>query len=162
VSLEDLGNIGEFVGAIGVVLSLVYLAIQIRQNTRQLEQNTRSVRSSSFHAAANAAGAYISPIAQDEGLAEILDRGLRGESLTDTQLTRFDALLSRLFGAYEDLFYQHRESLVEPELWESRARNLARYIRQPGGRDYWKRRGGMYAESFRRYVDDQLQDESAA
>ena len=100
VSLEDLGNIGEFVGAIGVVLSLIYLAIQIRQNTRQLEQNTRSVRSSSFHAAATAVGAYVAPIAKSEALAEILDRGLRGETLTDTQRTRFDALLSRLFSAY--------------------------------------------------------------
>ena len=34
MTLEDLGNLGEFVGAIGVVVSLVYLALQIRQNTR--------------------------------------------------------------------------------------------------------------------------------
>ncbi len=129
MSLQDLGNIGEFIGAIGVVLSLFYLAIQIRQNTRQLEQNTRSVRSSSFHAASIAVGSYISPIAENEALAEILDRGMDGESLTRTDQTRFDALLSRLFAAYEVLFYQHRDSLVGPELWESRARNLVRYIR---------------------------------
>jgi len=34
MTLEDLGNIGEFVGAIGVVASLIYLALQTRQNTR--------------------------------------------------------------------------------------------------------------------------------
>ena len=33
MSLEDLGNIGEFVAAIGVIISLIYLAVQIRQNT---------------------------------------------------------------------------------------------------------------------------------
>ena len=38
MSLEDLGNIGEFVGAIAVVFSLIYLAFNIRQNTRQLSQ----------------------------------------------------------------------------------------------------------------------------
>jgi hypothetical protein len=39
-----LGNIGDFVAAIGVVISLVYLAAQIRQNTRQLAQNTGAAR----------------------------------------------------------------------------------------------------------------------
>jgi hypothetical protein len=39
--LEDLGNIGEFVGAIGVVLSLVYLAIQIRQRLGGLQHRYR-------------------------------------------------------------------------------------------------------------------------
>jgi hypothetical protein len=71
-----------------------------------------------------------------------------GESLTRTEQTRFDALVARLFSAYEVLFHQQRDSLVEPEPWESRARNLVRYVRQPGGRDTWKRRGGLYAESF--------------
>ncbi len=104
MSLEDLGNIGEFVGAIGVVFSLFYLAIQIRQNTRQLEQNTRSVRSSSFHASSIAVDSYLAPIAENEALAEILDRGMAGESLTKTEQTRFDALMSRLFAAYEVLF----------------------------------------------------------
>jgi hypothetical protein len=34
MTLEDLGNIGEFVAAIGVVVSFVYLAVQIRQVNR--------------------------------------------------------------------------------------------------------------------------------
>ena len=44
--LEDLGNIGDFLGGIGVVVTLVYLAYQIRQNTDQIRQNTSTVRAS--------------------------------------------------------------------------------------------------------------------
>ena len=40
MTLEDLGNIGEFVGAIAVVMSLLYLAIQIRQNTKTVRTST--------------------------------------------------------------------------------------------------------------------------
>jgi hypothetical protein len=36
MSLEDLGNIGEIAAAICVIISLIYLALQIRQNTRWL------------------------------------------------------------------------------------------------------------------------------
>jgi hypothetical protein len=32
LTLQDLGNLGEFVGAVAVVVSLVYLAVQIRQS----------------------------------------------------------------------------------------------------------------------------------
>ncbi len=39
-TIQDYGALGELVGAIVVVITLVYLAFQIRQNTRQLEQNT--------------------------------------------------------------------------------------------------------------------------
>ena len=34
MNLDILGNLGEFLGAIGVIVSLIYLAGQIRQNTR--------------------------------------------------------------------------------------------------------------------------------
>ena len=34
MNLDALGNIGEFVGSLGVVVSLIYLAVQVRQNTK--------------------------------------------------------------------------------------------------------------------------------
>ena len=48
MTLENLGNIGEFVGALAVVLSLIYLAVQIRQNTHQIEENTEVTRVTSL------------------------------------------------------------------------------------------------------------------
>jgi hypothetical protein len=46
VTLEDLGNLGDFIGGLAVIVTLFYLAVQIRQNTRMLrsagEQTTRS------------------------------------------------------------------------------------------------------------------------
>ncbi len=42
-----LGNYGEFVGAIGIVITLIYLAIQVRQNTRMMRASIRQARSDS-------------------------------------------------------------------------------------------------------------------
>ncbi len=44
MTLEDLGNLGEFLGAIGVIVTLVYLAVQVRQNTRMMRANVRQPR----------------------------------------------------------------------------------------------------------------------
>ena len=40
---QFLGNIGELVGAIGVVVTLVYLAIQVRHSKQSTDANTRAL-----------------------------------------------------------------------------------------------------------------------
>ena len=42
-TIQMLGNLGEFVGAIAVVATLVYLAIQVRHSKEAMEANTRSM-----------------------------------------------------------------------------------------------------------------------
>ncbi len=42
MTVEDLGNIGEFIASIGVVISLIYLALQTRDNTKAIRAQTRS------------------------------------------------------------------------------------------------------------------------
>jgi hypothetical protein len=39
-----LGNWGEFIGSIAVVATLIYLAIQVRQNSQQLQDNVSSLQ----------------------------------------------------------------------------------------------------------------------
>jgi hypothetical protein len=50
MSLEDLGNIGELIAAIGVIVSLVYLAVQMRQNTAALQSGSRQQVASAYRA----------------------------------------------------------------------------------------------------------------
>ena len=40
MSLNDLANIGQVIGAIAVVISLIYVAFQIRQNTNAVRSAT--------------------------------------------------------------------------------------------------------------------------
>ena len=39
MSIIELGALGEFLGSIGVIATLIYLAIQIRQNTHSLDES---------------------------------------------------------------------------------------------------------------------------
>ena len=50
LNLETLGNLGEFLGGTAVLVSLIYLAVQIRQGNRQVEHNTRSLEVSTYQA----------------------------------------------------------------------------------------------------------------
>lgn len=64
MSIQDWGAIGEILGAVGVILTLLYLAIQIRQNTH-------ATRAASHHAVTDSLNQGNIAIAQNAELAQI-------------------------------------------------------------------------------------------
>jgi hypothetical protein len=44
MTLEDFGNTGDLIGAIGVVITLLYVAIQVRDNSRFIPENPASLK----------------------------------------------------------------------------------------------------------------------
>ena len=64
MSLEDLGNIGEFVAAVALVVSLIYLAVQIRHNTRHRSDLWNS--SSQGYALGSPRSLFRSAVVRDE------------------------------------------------------------------------------------------------
>ena len=76
--------IAELVGALGVLLTLGYLAIQIRDNTRSLEAaSLQSVLD-------GPRDRYFLPMAQDREMADLFARGLNGlEHLRPDERRRF-------------------------------------------------------------------------
>ena len=162
MTLQDLGNVGEFIGAVGVFVSLVYLALQIRQNTENLSQNTRSVRAASFHATSSLLAQFMSMLNGDAELSRIFRAGLEDpNSLDPDARDRFMNTLIQLFSYYQDVFHQHHEGLLDAELWESRRTNIASYLRTHGVQEFWKERGNLYTQSFRALVDSELSSAAA-
>jgi hypothetical protein len=133
MSLEDLGNIGEFVAAVAVVISLIYLAFQIRQNTR-------SVRASTHHATAHAAYGTQHLIAESEAVARILRTGGREpQKLTGEERVRFDAIMRSFFMWYEDTYFQYRNSMIGRDVWEARQRSMMGHFRDAGISSWWSK-----------------------
>ena len=48
MSIIELGAIGELVGGVAVIGTLIFIAIQIRQNTHQLRENARTLRTNAL------------------------------------------------------------------------------------------------------------------
>src|SRR5262245_48135265 len=94
MTLQDLGNIGDFVGAVAVLLSLIYLAVQVRHNTRGLEQNAELMRLSFEQSIRHEAVQFRSAISGNADLARIWSRGLAGTSDFDpSESVRFELLM---------------------------------------------------------------------
>ena len=89
-TIQDLGALGEFIGAIGVVITLGYLAYQIRQNTVQLKQNTVTAKATAVSASNMALRETRRPIFESTEMPEIYLRGNENpEGLDELQILRY-------------------------------------------------------------------------
>jgi hypothetical protein len=83
MSLNDLANLGQVIGAIAVVISLIYVALQIRQNTN-------AVRSATAQAVHEHFANWYQLVAADAELAQLAASGLRDySSLSEQERVRF-------------------------------------------------------------------------
>ena len=85
--LEDLGNLGDFIGGLAVVVTLLYLTLQIRQNTA-------SVRAATVQSAAQANAELLDRFASDPELLRIYQAGTRAfESISPEDRLRFASVM---------------------------------------------------------------------
>ncbi len=152
MTLQDLGNIGEFVGAIGVIISLVYLATQIRQNTK-------SVRAAAVDVAADRFVEVNLLPALNPELSELLDAGYKDYvSLSDIQKRRFRSYLLGTSLRFENLFVKYRQGLLPDAQWEGIAEALQYAARRPGVRQSWKEIRPLLNPEFRKFYDAMVDD----
>ena len=150
VTIEQLGSVGELVAALATVATLIYLAAQIRQNTRQ-------ARLGAFQNLTDRNQQWSTDLARDPELTRIYSAGLMDPpSLNAIERIRFDAILSVQFRNWEDVFLHHRRGFVDDEVWEARHASFRIFLAEPGLRWYWKRRKSIFTQSFRDFVDGEM------
>ncbi len=103
---EAIGAIGELVGGLAVVLTLVYIAFQVRQSSKQIDQNTRALEASTFYAAGEGFSKWWALVIQDEAVASLWQRGIAGEALDSADKLRFNSMAMMLFTSLENNLHQ--------------------------------------------------------
>ena len=146
MSLEDLGNIGEFVAAVAVVVSLVYLAIQIRQNTHQITENVRSLQVAAFQSIQQS-GHQV----RGQVLAEATSclKGLREpESLISEERLKFNMVMMGVVLNLREVFLLRRWEAVDPQFWGIMEQFIGQVAHQPGGRACFERFAQIDSSEF--------------
>ena len=147
---EAISAFSDFFAAIAVIVTLAYLAVQIRQNTRAL-------KSAATQGAHEQSSALYDQLADDNGLADIFYRGLDDpESLSREEMARlFAFLLSTLF-RFQNWYYQTRNGVLDPELFDSWAKILSPLSGLPGYQFFWEQRRHMFAPELVAYLETRV------
>ena len=109
--LDSLGNLGDFLGGLGVVVTLVYLAMQIRQNTDALRRD-------SYQSLLNHQADLNSRLA-DRGFAEIMMASREGlANLDEPDRRRVGNYYLSLLRHYQNGHEQYRSGVLSDSQWE--------------------------------------------
>jgi len=154
MTLQDLGNLGEIVGSLAVVISLLYLAAQIRQNSRLL-------RASALEQQMAAGAAMLQTTGGSLETARVLGRGMRGlDQLQGAERTQFFSLLGLAFIGFQTSWYLQREGLSNEDMWRRQQSIVRWYLCQPGVRAWWDgfARQTVMSAGFVQMVEKELID----
>ena len=141
------GAIAEFVGAAAVLLSLIYLANQIRQNTAV-------ARSVARQGIAEAAMAEVTSIIDHADLATLWYRELSGEAAEGEDDYRLRLFCFRSLRLYENIHYQYRSGLLEPDEWAAFRYNLLHVFKTDVYNRFWEGQEQLYTPVFRNLVEE--------
>ena len=130
-----------------MLASVVYLAVQIRQNTA-------SVRGSTFQASIDGWQTLILHLSQPEPASLLRQASQLLSDLPDEQIQQYWSIARVIFRRYENDFYQHSSDVFDESSWEGYRRSLANDIlSQPGMRAMWKIQRENFGAEFRAFMD---------
>jgi hypothetical protein len=138
MTLQDLGSIGELIGAVATVAMLIYRALQIRQNSSLLRQNVSALELTALDQSYRYGADFRALLLQDEGLGDLWRRGCsERDSLTKSELMRFGLLAESLFLGNQAI-WTRRIAGPAPVPSEDIAM-IATLLTQPGLAEWWAR-----------------------
>lgn len=144
---DAIGAVGEVIGAIAVVITLAYLAIQIRQNTGA----TRAASHLSIVEALNAGNVAQ---AQDAELAEVWVTGVKDRSaLSIAACQQIDSLCLTYFHVFASLWYSAKVGTAERDLLLSEENGFAFLMKSPGVHSWWTANPYAFSPEFRAYME---------
>ena len=147
---EAVGAIAELLGAVGVILTLFYLAVPVRQNTR-------SVKAATELESGRLWSGVHGRVALSPELADIWDRGLTdASSLTPREIRRFIWFVAEYLFLVESLYRQRRLAFLSDTSREPHRRTAPGLLLNPLIRRWWDSGVPPFSGEFKDHFDELL------
>jgi hypothetical protein len=144
---EAIGAVGETLGSVAVLVTLIYFSLQIRQNTK-------ATRNTSSQYMLSAAQNTALAVASSNESVEIWLKGLSDlQSLNETEKMRARLLMSSQMVATDSLYWSYRQGTLDEELWHRQSNWMRTYLSSDIGKAVFTSQStvGGYTESFVEY-----------
>ena len=148
---EAIGAIGEILGALGVVITLAYLATQIQQNTLTSKVESKLT-------AANMNSEFLDLLILHPELQQLWIKGRRGEKMETEEYIRFSNMALKSFTFFSAGHFQYRLNALEPGEWAEIYSIILYNLRGPGIQHWWNSTGRFF---FSPLIVDFIDDEIA-
>jgi hypothetical protein len=142
-----LGNYGEFVGAIAVVVTLVYLSVQVKTNSTMIKATIREQRTAGSNAVTFEWMRH----------AGIFSKVASGDTLGVEDSFRISLAHQAMFREWETYAYQRHIGVLDDSEWNAILTNFRTVLEFPGTIDHWRLSKEMYSTHLVTVIDELLQ-----
>lgn len=129
-------------GAVAVVVSLLYVGTQLHQANKQLQRQENNATESEWQS-------IRLLMASDRGVAQLWLAGLDDKLPDAVDQLRFQNLMSEHFWVTFHIWDRVRLGIFAPgDFWNGAAMPLAQWLCTPGGEAWWSQRKATYPITF--------------
>lgn len=147
MTLDSIANVIDIVSGVAVVVSLLYLSAQLRQNTRALKAAT-------YNSATANTIAILGPLASQPEYSDFLSRmNSIPDTVTPAEKIRFNAVLLIAFRHWDNLYYQFRSGALDDEMWQSYKNTLAHWLANEAWRIWFRDNANCFSQHLCDLVD---------
>ena len=150
MTLLEGGALGELIGGIAIIGSLIYVGVQVKDSARATKSATAN--DASVHMQAW----YLEIGSDAEKSALFLNGMANPDSLSHEQLFQFTMMVHAAFLAFQNAYYLSQEGTLDPAQQRSITNIILGVKDQPGLQVYWNERKTLFNPSFVEFVDDLL------
>ena len=149
MTLQDWGALGELIGGIAIIVSLIYVGLQIRQSTRA----TRAATSQAF------TDQYVGAVLPllEPGFSEIYSRGLRGlHNLQEDEKITYIAWIAAVLRLFESFYFQEKDGFFDPRLFDGWSMTFSDVFAYEGPLQVLEIRKHHYNAQFIEFLQDRI------
>jgi hypothetical protein len=144
---DAIAAIANIVASIAVMLTVVYLAIQVRRSTQATYSQT-------YQFATQALGEMAAIAGSSKETARIFTVGMaEPDKLDEQEFNQFAYLGISLFRRYENVFFQYQSGMIDDDFWIGHRDNLLWFYHRPGTQKWWSERRLAFSNRFRVFLE---------
>ena len=150
LNLSEMSSIAEIIGAFALVISLIYVGVQVNDSTG-------AVRSAAANDANVALQNWYIEIGSDQQTSELFYEALTSEeALSNKEEFQFMMIFHGVYLAFQNSYVLAEEGTIDTKLRDALTVAILGVKDTPGMRRYWRQRKSYLHSDFADYVDELL------
>jgi hypothetical protein len=144
---EMLTALGQLAAVVVGIPSLIYLAIQIRAQTRERRQSAVNALTVQW-------GDLTRALHENAEFAALYLHGVQSFHDLDTvSKLRFSAFQNRFFKNFEGMYFSRNDGILTEALWAEIERTMSDFLAYQGVQEWWTTRKHWHTEEFCCVID---------
>jgi hypothetical protein len=153
MTMQDWGAVSEVIGAVAVIITLIYLAVQIKQNTSQIRNEGHARITESYND-------IISQLLADNDLFTLVIRGCQDwEQLTAFEQSRFHLLFHEHLMHLRMAYQLKSKDAIDEDVYDTIEDLHINVMANPGALVWWNMVGkSLVQDDLEKMIDEKLKE----